>query len=65
MFSETRYARNGDLHVAYRTSREGDRDLVFVPNWISNCEVAPELPPLQGWVEAMTSAGSPYTSARA
>ena len=32
MFSETRYALNGDLRVAYRTSREGPRDIVFVPN---------------------------------
>ena len=57
MFSETRYARNGDLQVAYRTSREGPRDLVFVSNWFTNCEVFPELPSLQGWVEAMTSLG--------
>src|SRR6478609_10400906 len=57
MFSETRYALNGDLGVAYRTSREGARDLVFVPNWFTNCEVFPELPSLQGWVEAMTSLG--------
>jgi class 3 adenylate cyclase/pimeloyl-ACP methyl ester carboxylesterase len=57
MFSETRYARNGDLRVAYRASREGPRDLVFVPNWFTNCEVVPELPSIQGWVEAMTSLG--------
>jgi hypothetical protein len=30
MFSETRYALNGDLRVAYRASREGPRDIVFV-----------------------------------
>jgi len=57
MFSETRYALNGDLRVAYRTSREGPRDIVFVPMWFSNCEVLPELPPIQGWVEAMTTLG--------
>jgi class 3 adenylate cyclase/pimeloyl-ACP methyl ester carboxylesterase len=57
MFSETRYARNGDLRVAYRASREGLRDVVFVPNWFTNCEVLPELPSIQGWVEAMTSLG--------
>ena len=57
MFSETRYALNGDLRVAYRASREGPRDLVFVSNWFTNCEVLPELPSLQGWVEAMTSLG--------
>ena len=57
MFSETRYALNGDLRVAYRTSREGARDIVFVPNWFTCCEDLPELPSLQGWVEAMTSLG--------
>src|SRR5581483_10406580 len=57
MFSETRYAMNGDLRVAYRASREGERDLVFVSNWFTNCEHFPELPSLQGWVEAMTSLG--------
>ena len=48
MFSETRYALNGDLRVAYRASREGPRDIVFVPNWFTNCEVFPELPSIQG-----------------
>ncbi len=46
MFSDTRYARNGDLRVAYRASREGPRDIVFVSNWFTNCEVFPELPSL-------------------
>ena len=57
MFSETRYALNGDLRVAYRASREGPRDIVFVPNWFTCCEDLPELPSLRGWVEAMTSLG--------
>ena len=57
MFSETRYALNGDLRVAYRASREGPRDIVFVSNWFTCCEVLPELPSIQGWVEAMTSLG--------
>lgn len=57
MFSETRYAMNGDLRVAYRASGEGVRDIVFVPNWFTNCEVFPELPSIQGWVEAVTSLG--------
>jgi class 3 adenylate cyclase/pimeloyl-ACP methyl ester carboxylesterase len=57
VFSETRYARNGDLRVAYRASPEGPRDIAFVPNWFTNCEVVPELPSLQGWIEAMTSLG--------
>jgi class 3 adenylate cyclase len=57
MFSETRYALNGGLHVAYRTSGDGPRDIVFVSNWFTSCELFPELPSTQGWVEAMTSLG--------
>jgi pimeloyl-ACP methyl ester carboxylesterase len=57
VFSETRYAMNGDLRVAYRASREGARDIVFVPNWFTCCEILPELPSLQGRVEAMASLG--------
>lgn len=57
MFSETRYAFNGDLRVAYRASREGRRDIVLVPGWFTCCEVLPELPSIQGWVEAMSSLG--------
>jgi pimeloyl-ACP methyl ester carboxylesterase len=57
VFSETHYALNGDLRVAYRASREGPRGIVWVPNWHSCCEVVPELPSIQGWVEAMTSLG--------
>jgi class 3 adenylate cyclase len=48
---------NGDLRVAYRASAEGERDIVFVSNWFSCCELVPELPSIQGWVEAMTSLG--------
>jgi class 3 adenylate cyclase len=31
--------------------------MVFVPTWFANCEVMPDLPSLQGWLEAMTSVG--------
>ena len=57
LFSETRYALNGDLRVAYRASAEGERDIVWVPTWFTNCEVVPELPSVSGWLEAMTSLG--------
>jgi class 3 adenylate cyclase len=57
VFSETRYALNGDLRVAYRASPPGERDIVFVANWFTCCEVLPELPSMTGWIEAMTSLG--------
>jgi hypothetical protein len=44
VFSETRYALNGDLRVAYRTSREGPRDNVVVTGWFTNGEIFPDLP---------------------
>src|ERR1700740_3658675 len=57
MFSETRYARNGDLRVAYRTSPVSEREIVCVPNWFTCSEFFVELPSTQGWLEAMTSLG--------
>jgi class 3 adenylate cyclase len=45
------------LRVAYRASPEGPRDIVVVPSWFTCCEVVPELPSIQGWIEAMTSLG--------
>ena len=34
----TRYAKNGDIHIAYQVFGEGDVDLVFVPGFISHIE---------------------------
>jgi class 3 adenylate cyclase len=57
VFSETRYALNGDSRVAYRASAGRARDMVFVSHLLTSCEIAPDLPSIQGWVEAMTSLG--------
>jgi len=35
---KTRYARNGDLHIAYQVIGDGPMDLVVVPGWVSNVE---------------------------
>jgi class 3 adenylate cyclase len=34
----TRYARSGDLHIAYQVVGDGPIDLVYVPTWISQIE---------------------------
>ncbi|MFN2470492.1 MAG: adenylate/guanylate cyclase domain-containing protein [Gaiellaceae bacterium] len=36
---ETRYAKSGDLNIAYQVVGEGPLDLVYVPGWISNVEL--------------------------
>ena len=38
MQPETRYAKSGEVHVAYQVFGEGSVDLVFVPGFISNVE---------------------------
>ncbi len=35
---ETRYARSGDVHIAYQVLGDGPLDLVFVPGFVSNLE---------------------------
>ena len=39
MQPETRYARSGELNIAYQVTGEGPRDLVYVPGWVSNVEL--------------------------
>jgi len=41
---ETRYARSGDVHVAYQVHGNGPVDLVFVPGFVSNLAVMWERP---------------------
>jgi hypothetical protein len=32
----TRYAKSGDVHIAYQVTGEGPLDLVFVPGFVSH-----------------------------
>jgi hypothetical protein len=41
---ETRYARSGDVNIAYQVVGDGPRDLVVVPGWISNIDLFWEEP---------------------
>lgn len=40
MDAETRYARSGDVHIAYQVSGDGPFDLVFVPGFVTHLELA-------------------------
>jgi pimeloyl-ACP methyl ester carboxylesterase/DNA-binding CsgD family transcriptional regulator len=44
--AETRYARSGDVHIAYQVVGDGPFDIVFVQGFISNLEVHWEDPGL-------------------
>jgi pimeloyl-ACP methyl ester carboxylesterase len=51
----TRYAKSGDLNIAYQVVGDGPRDLVYVPGWISNVEVSWDHPSLANALEGMAS----------
>jgi class 3 adenylate cyclase len=55
MHPETRYARSGDVHVAYGTLGDGPIDLVMVAGWISNVEAMWEEPLLSHFMERLAS----------
>jgi len=51
----TRYARNGDIHIAYQVVGEGPPDLVFTPGMWSNVELQWEAPPMAHFLNRLAS----------
>ena len=51
----TEYARSGDLHIAYQMLGDGPPDLLFVPGWASNVELAWEEPNQAGFLRNLAS----------
>jgi len=43
---ETRYARAGDLHIAYQTVGDGATDVILADQWFSNVDAQWDVPPL-------------------
>lgn len=52
---ETRYAKSGDVHIAYQVVGEGALDLVFVHGWISHIEHMWEEPSLARFLSRLAS----------
>ena len=52
---EIRYAKSGDVHIAYQVLGEGPIDLVFAPGFVSNIEIGWSVP---GRAEFLRSLGS-------
>jgi class 3 adenylate cyclase len=53
MQPETRYAKSGDLHIAYQVFGAGSVDLVLVPGFISNVEETWDNPIAARWLERL------------
>ncbi len=52
---ETRYARSGDISIAYQVMGDGPLDLVVVPGFVSHVEFFHELPGYTHWLQSMAS----------
>jgi pimeloyl-ACP methyl ester carboxylesterase/class 3 adenylate cyclase len=49
----TRYARSGDVSIAYQVAGEGALDLLFLPGWISQVEQLWEAPAMRRFLERL------------
>src|SRR5215470_9466977 len=55
MTNEVRYARSGEVHIAYRVFGEGPRDLVLIPGTLSHVEIFWEFAFNQSLLKRLTS----------
>ncbi len=52
---ETRYARAGDLHIAYQVAGDGPVDVALVDQWFSNVIGQWRLPPMARFIDRLAS----------
>ena len=55
MEPDIKYAKNGDVHIAYRILGDGPRDIVLVPGTISHVELLWEVPTYKYLLQRLTS----------
>lgn len=55
MLPETRYAKSGDVNIAYQVVGKGPPDLVLVPGWMSNVDVFWEQPAVERFFNRLAS----------
>lgn len=55
MAPRTRYAKCGDLNLAYQVTGEGPLDIVFIPSFVSNVEFWWTSPIVKTWFDRLTS----------
>lgn len=53
MTPETRYARHGEISLAYQVTGSGTNDLLFIPGWVSHVEQAWEEPSFAPFLQRM------------
>lgn len=51
----TKYAKSGDVHIAYQVVGDGPLDVIFVPGWFSHVEAAWDRPEIASFYEGLAS----------
>jgi class 3 adenylate cyclase len=54
---ETRYARSGDVHIAYQVVGEGPLDLVWIPSLAHHVELSWDNPPVARFLKPLSDLG--------
>src|SRR5262249_52194274 len=54
---ETRYAKSGDVHIAYQVVGEGELDLVWIPSLAHHVELSWEVPPVARTLDRLAELG--------
>jgi pimeloyl-ACP methyl ester carboxylesterase/AraC-like DNA-binding protein len=52
---ETRYAKSGNINIAYQVTGQGPQYLIIVPGWCSNIEECWNIPQLAAWLQYLAS----------
>jgi pimeloyl-ACP methyl ester carboxylesterase len=55
MTAETRYAKSGDVNIAYQVVGEGPLDLVLVHGWVQSFDMAWEIEPVRRFYDRLAS----------
>jgi class 3 adenylate cyclase len=55
MEAQTKYAKSGDVHIAYRVFGDGPRDIVLIPGTLSHVELSWEFPPWEHLLKRLTA----------
>jgi len=55
MMPETKYAKSGDVNIAYQVIGDGSLDLIYVMGWISNIELFWEEPSMSHFLNYLSS----------
>ena len=55
MLPQTRYAKSGEVNIAYQVLGQGPPDLVYIPGWVSNIEIFWEDPAFARFLTRLAS----------